>query len=399
MTSSRLERCAGSLRPAWAAFGRLGVAASLIALGATSPAPHAFATTPALNHASMARTGATIAVVNSLASTVTAYGASASGDARPIATLTLGLDIPDCATFDAAGDLWVVNFNGRSVVEYASNAFSGGPQAPERTISSDSSGSLNSPAGCTFDHSGDLWVANDLTNTVVEYAPGTPASGAQVPIATISSDGSDSLSGPVALAFDPSGDLWVANYDNSTVVEYTVSDLASGSQVPAVTISADASGVLNSPLGIAFDRSGDLWVAANLSDKLLEYARSGLAGGPEAPAVTISADSSGSLNSPGGLAFDPSGDLWVANYGDDSLAEFAPAQLAVSGTLATSAVAGPSTGLSTPLYVAVDPAAGRPTASGPGCPGFAGGASNESWPGTGPDTVREGTVLGFHRRS
>ena len=283
MTSSRLERCAGSLRPAWAAFGRLGVAASLIALGATSPAPHAFATTPALNHASMARTGATIAVVNSLASTVTAYGASASGDARPIATLTLGLDIPDCATFDAAGDLWVVNFNGRSVVEYASNAFSGGPQAPERTISSDSSGSLNSPAGCTFDHSGDLWVANDLTNTVVEYAPGTPASGAQVPIATISSDGSDSLSGPVALAFDPSGDLWVANYDNSTVVEYTVSDLASGSQVPAVTISADASGVLNSPLGIAFDRSGDLWVAANLSDKLLEYARSGLATGPRPP--------------------------------------------------------------------------------------------------------------------
>ena len=228
ITSSRLERCAGSVRPAWAAFGRLGIAISITVLGATSPAPHAFATTPALHHASMARTGATIAVVNSLASTVTAYGASASRDARPIATLTLGLDIPDCATFDAAGDLWVVNYNGRSVVEYASNAFSGGPQAPERTISSDRSGSLNSPAGCTFDHSGDLWVANDLTNAVVEYAPGTPASGAQVPIATISSDGSDSLSGPVALAFDQSGDLWVANYDNSTVVEYTMSDLASG---------------------------------------------------------------------------------------------------------------------------------------------------------------------------
>ena len=195
--------------------------------------------------------------------------------------------------------------------------------------------------------------------------PGRPARGPQVPITTISSDGSDSLSGPVALAFDQSGDLWVAKYDNSTVVEYTMSDLASGAQVPTVIISADASGALNSPLGIAFDRSGDLWVAANLSNKLLEYAKNELVNGPEAPAVTISADSSGSLDSPGGLAFDPSGDLWVANYGDDSLAEFAPAQLALSGALATSAVAGPSTGLSTPQYVAVDPAAVTLTASRP----------------------------------
>ena len=72
--------------------------------------------------------GATIAVVNSLANTVTVYGAGASGDVSPTATLTLGLDIPDCAAFDAAGDLWVVNYNGRSVVEYSSDAFSGGPK-------------------------------------------------------------------------------------------------------------------------------------------------------------------------------------------------------------------------------------------------------------------------------
>ena len=53
----------------------------------------------------------------------------------------------------------------------------------------------------------------------------------------------------------------------------------------------------------------------------------------------------------------------MANYGDNSLAEFAPAQLALSGTLATRAVAGPDTGLSTPQYVAIDPAESVPTAS------------------------------------
>ena len=230
MTPSRLERCGRRPRAVWASLGRIALSISITMLGAATLAAHAFATTPSVRHNTPTGAGGTLAVVNSLANTVTAYGAAASGDASPTATLTLGLDIPDCAAFDAAGHLWVVNYNGRSVVEYASDAFSGGPQAPERTISSDSSGSLNSPAGCAFDQSGDLWVANDLTNTIVEYAPDGLASGAQVPVATISSDGSHSLSGPVALTLDQAGDLWVANYDNSTVVEYTRSDLASGAR-------------------------------------------------------------------------------------------------------------------------------------------------------------------------
>jgi hypothetical protein len=230
MTSSQLEGPASVPRAVWASLGRIALAISITVLGATTPAANACAATPALRQATSAAAGAgaTIAVVNSLANTVTVYGAGASGDASPTATLTLGLDIPDCAAFDAAGDLWVVNYNRRSVVEYSSDAFSGGPQRPERTITSDSSGSLNSPAGCALDQSGDLWVANDLTNTVVEYARGALAGGVQVPITTISSDGSDSLSGPVALALDQAGDLWVANYDNSTVVEYTLSKLATG---------------------------------------------------------------------------------------------------------------------------------------------------------------------------
>ena len=65
----------------------------------------------------------------------------------------------------------------------------------------------------------------------------------------------------------------MANYDNSTLVDYLKNRLASGAQVPAVTFSSDSSGSLNSPAGLAFDVSGDLWVAANLSNKVLEYTR------------------------------------------------------------------------------------------------------------------------------
>ena len=133
MTSSRLEGPASVPRAVRASLGRFALAIFITVLGATTLAAHAFAATPALRHAASAGASAgagarTIAVVNSLANTVTVYGAGASGDASPTATLTLGLDIPDCAAFDAAGDLWVVNYNGRSVVEYSSDAFSGGPK-------------------------------------------------------------------------------------------------------------------------------------------------------------------------------------------------------------------------------------------------------------------------------
>ena len=60
--------------------------------------------------------------------------------------------------------------------------------------------------------------------------------------------------GPTTVAFDPSGDLWVANENTSTLVELTRAQLAMPDPVPAVTISS-GSGALANPFGMAFDRS------------------------------------------------------------------------------------------------------------------------------------------------
>jgi sugar lactone lactonase YvrE len=67
---------------------------------------------------------------------------------------------------------------------------------------------MNGPQGLAFDASGDLFVANLYNDTVTEYAP--PYTGP--PSATISIG----LSGPEGLAFDTSGDLFVANRGNVT---------------------------------------------------------------------------------------------------------------------------------------------------------------------------------------
>ncbi len=69
------------------------------------------------------------------------------------------------------------------------------------------------PDALAFDSSGNLYVAND-GNTVSEFAPGST---------TASATYSAGVSEPDALAFDSSGNLYVANSGNSTVSEFSPS--------------------------------------------------------------------------------------------------------------------------------------------------------------------------------
>jgi sugar lactone lactonase YvrE len=239
-------------------FGRAGVACLVVPLVAISLSGTAFAGLAAPR--ALVSAGS-IVVANGLANTITSYAGSDTGDTPPVVTFSLGLDVPNSMGFDSSGNLWVANFGNSTIVEYSQDNMGRGPAIPAVTITTDRSASLNSPAGLAVDAAGDVWVANDLSNTVVEFSKASLSSGPVVPALTISSDRSRSLSGPYALAFDSSGDLWVANYDNNTVVKYLKGSLASGRQVPSVTISADSSGSLNSPAGLSFDASGNLWVS------------------------------------------------------------------------------------------------------------------------------------------
>jgi DNA-binding beta-propeller fold protein YncE len=177
--------------------------------------------------------------------------------------------------------------------------------------------------------------------------------------------GEISLFAPVGLAFDASGDLWVANRNpynsqcpivRSSVVEFTPSQLAaSGSPAPAVTL-IPPFGVMSGPFMLAFDASGRLWVtnSENSTSSVLAFSPSQLmASGNPTPAMTLTANA-GSLDGPTGLAFDASGDLWIANMLNNSVVEFTSAQIAVSGDPApTTVISGSS--LNAPFGIAFNP--------------------------------------------
>ena len=80
-----------------------------------------------------------------------------------------------------------------------------------------------------------------------------------------------------------------------------------------IAISYTATTPLNSPGGLAIDRKGDVWVASNGGNGLAAFGPNGIY------ALTIT---SGGLNQPWDIAIDGSGNLWVSNNGNNTISEF-----------------------------------------------------------------------------
>jgi ligand-binding sensor domain-containing protein len=181
----------------------------------------------------------------------------------------------------------------------------GGAQTPPVTIGA-VTGSLNAPLALAFDNNGDLWVANANANTVVEYsAAQLVASGNPAPAVTLSA-AAGSIVGPSGLAFDSELDLWVANGNtgHNTLVEFLPSQLrSSGAPTPRVVLGATA-GSLVSPTGLAFDNSGSLWVSNGNNTVVGFTVNQQLSSGSPAPVVAFTTTSL--MSAPiGGIAFDP----------------------------------------------------------------------------------------------
>jgi sugar lactone lactonase YvrE len=243
--------------------------------------------------------------------------------------------------FDAQGNLWVVNDNSNTVVEYAVAQLSAsGSPTPVVTIQLPA---MSVSYAIAFDASGNLWVGNNFANTIVEFTPSQlAAGGSPTPAVTIAEvpPQPNTLQEPIGLAFDTHGNLWVANNAASSIVEYTPSQLAtSGSPAPTVTLTGAA---ILYPNEIAFDHAGNLWItnsAYNVtpsipaSGRIVEYAAQDLTttGSPTA-VLTLNLPQGTYGAVPTGLAFDDSGNLWYADAYTQSIGQYSAASLTAGGS-------------------------------------------------------------------
>jgi hypothetical protein len=180
---------------------------------------------------------------------------------------------------------------------------------------------LPQPQNIAIDASGNVWVVSNgsaSNGALAELSPvGSPLLSTNF---SGSNAGAMTTGNPRNLAIDPSGNAWVSSSSGSAVLyEYTTAGVQNSAKLGAASY------------GLVIDGSGDVFVgkestsATNtnggaISEFVAPVPASSNTISPTADTVTYPLDepSSTSLLRPEYLAFDPSGNLWATDGGDQS---------------------------------------------------------------------------------
>ncbi len=301
-------------------FGNVNVCPS----GASTPAPCSGTLTLTYNLAATTTIGATQVVtqgINGLDFSL-GSGGTCTGTISEGASCTVNVNFVPLAPGLRTGAVRLFD-NGGNLV--ATTPIFGIGQGPEVTFGPGTQTALVGIDGVhaarevALDGAGDLFIAENLNNQVVELPAG---GGAQTTVGT-------GLSGPYGVAVDGAGDVFIADTGHNQVVKVP----AGGG--PQATV---ASG-LNFPLGVTVDGAGDLFIADTNNNQVLELPAGG------GPQKTVASG----LNNPNTVVVDSGGDLFIVDS-DSQLVEI-PAGCASPGCQAQV-----GTGLSNPRGAAVDAA-------------------------------------------
>jgi hypothetical protein len=229
------------------------------------------------------------------------YGANvtelAAGTAAAAQYTGGGLAGPQGIAVDPSGNIWISNFGNASVTKL--NGFTG---AAISGSSGYTGGGLKNPSGIAVDGTGNVWVGDSAygqaqTNGVAKLNGST---GAAISGATGYKGGG--VNTPSSIAVDGSGNVWDANY-NSTVSKLN------GSTGAGISSTSGYAGFYG-PLAI--DGTGNVWQAGGTVLKL-----SGTTGAAISPAGGYSGG--GISSGANAIAIDGVGNVWVGNYNYSSV--------------------------------------------------------------------------------
>lgn len=258
---------------------------------------------------------------------ISANQLSTSGSATPAETLATRVSQPSGLALDVSGNMWESSVSGDTLLMYSAAARNTTGSAPSTVLISTA---LDTAENLAFDAHDNLWVTTcNAAAAVLEFsAAQLAAGGIQTPTVTIKTGNHAPC--PWALTFDLNGNLWVTDTYWGHVVGYSAAQLAvagSSSPAPFDTVGRNGNSFIY-PTGIAFDGSGNMWVANGIEATLVEFTPSQVAAdGSPIPTVTIALPDPLAF----GLAIDKRGTLWVTDHDQGSVYGFTSAQLTASG--------------------------------------------------------------------
>jgi len=172
---------------------------------------------------------------------------------------------------------------------------------------------------------------------------------------------------PGGVAVDGTGSVYVADTNNHTIRKITpdgvVTTLAGLAGVQGSADGTGSAAQFNSPGGVALDDAENVYVADTGNDTIRKITPAGmvttLAGIPGSAGSADGTGSAAQFNSPGGVAVDDAGNVYVADKSNDTIRKITPAGMVTTlvGTAGSSGSADGSGGaaqFNRPMGLAVD---------------------------------------------
>lgn len=233
---------------------------------------------------------------------------------------------PYGVALDVAGNMYVADFYNNKIRKITPagvvSNFAGSGTAGS-TNATGVAASFYNPYGVATDASGNVYVADNANNKIRKIT----AAGVVTTLAGSGTAGSAngtgiaaSFNSPMGIALDAAGNVYVADYNNHKIRKITSAGVVTTFAGSGSTGSIDGSGVAASfsyPRGVAIDGSGNIFVADQGNNKIRKITASGLVTTFAGSGTSGTIDGTGitaSFNSPGSITIDALGNLFVTDY-------------------------------------------------------------------------------------
>jgi streptogramin lyase len=275
-------------------------------------------------------------------------------------------------TVDAAGNVYIADEGNSVIRKMAPSAlvttFAGMAGIQGAANGVDTAASFYKPFGVATDASGNVYVADAGNNQIRIITPaglvstfaGTGAAGA------VNGKDTATFNSPLGVAVDGSGNVYVADYGNNLIRKITPAGVVSTLAGTGATGADNGAGniaTFNLPEGVAVDAAGNVYVADNGNDLIRKITPEGVVSALAGSGQAGSANGTGtaaSFNSPFGVAVDGAGNVYVADSGNNLIRKISPAgavtTFAGSGAKGANNATGLAATFNTPSGLAVDAA-------------------------------------------
>jgi len=278
-----------------------------------------------------------------------ALGAGYSGNGGP--AIAAQLNSPIGIAFDATGNMYIAD-RGNNVIRKVTTAGIISTVAGNNALGAGYSGDggaataaqLNFPFCIAFDAAGNMYIADAGNNVIRKVTTAgiiSTVAGKNSLGAGYTGDGGAAtaaqLNYPFDIAFDATGNLYIADISNNVVRKVTTAGIIStvaGNGISGYSGDGGAATAahFSSPENIAFDAAGNMYISDNANYVIRKVTTAGIISTVAGNHTSGYSGDGGAataaqLNLPSGIAFDAAGNLYIADFSNNVIREVTASSL------------------------------------------------------------------------